>query len=50
MYFMMQTSNNDRPPGWKTVAIQCVASGALLSQVRSSLCRCRRLAHRAELC
>lgn len=29
MYFMMQTSDNDRPAGWKTVAIQCVASGVL---------------------
>src|SRR5689334_14649008 len=28
MYFMMQTSGGDRPPTWKTVAIQCVASGA----------------------
>jgi hypothetical protein len=28
MYFMMQTSGGDHPPTWKTVAIQCVASGA----------------------
>ena len=37
MYFMMQTSNNDRPPGWKTVAIQCVASGVLSAECAHSM-------------
>jgi hypothetical protein len=37
MYFMMQTSNNDRPAGWKTVAIQCVASGVLSTEDAHSM-------------
>jgi hypothetical protein len=43
MYFMMQTSGGDRPPTWKTVAIQCVASGAAAQELYSA---CRRRAHR----